>query len=522
MASARRLPCGKVPWELVASKVCGALPPEVLRGPACGEDAALVRMGDELWAVASDPITFTARDAGRLVVLVNANDVAASGARPRFFTAVVLVGPEAAEPARIAGVLAEIRTTCARLGVTLIGGHTEVTPGLPRGILVGTMLGRVVDRPLATGGLREGDRIGITKFAGLEGTSILLGEFGERAARACSADALAAAARILHGDWLSIVPEAEIAWSEGAVTALHDVTEGGVGEALHEMAAASGRELSVRAEAIPVLEATRALGEALGMDPLGLIGSGALLVGCAPAGADRLEAAYRAAGIPFTWIGRAGAAQAVPSTGVARFARDEVLKAWLLDGIDAVLFDMDGTLVDSKYDWPAIREALEIQGHSILDELDAMPSPRREEKWALLERFEREASLKARLKDGAKELVAVVRARGLKTALVTNNSGGSVALILERYGLQFDALVTRDSGLYKPSGAPLVEALRQLGVAPERSLFVGDYLFDVVAARAAGCARVGILYDPEGRFSRDADFTFPDVNALRRHLEFVL
>jgi len=167
--------------------------------------------------------------AGRLSVLVNANDVAVRGARPRFFTAVVLVSPEEAEPERIGEVLEDVRAACDRLGVTLIGGHTEVTPGLPRTILAGTMLGRVEDRPFTTGGLREGDRIGITRYAGLEGTAILLGEFSDQAARVIPVEAREAAARILDGDWLSVVPAAEIAWSQPAVTALHDVTEGGVG-----------------------------------------------------------------------------------------------------------------------------------------------------------------------------------------------------------------------------------------------------------------------------------------------------
>jgi len=282
--TADRFPPGKVPWDIVADKVRADLPPEVVLGPACGEDAALVRIGGEVWAVATDPITFASSEAGRLAVLVNANDVAVRGARPQFFTAVVLVAPEEAERVRVESVLEQIRATCRTLGVSLIGGHTEVSPGLPRTLVVGTMLGRVRGRPLTTGGLREGDRIGLTKWAGLEGTSILLSEFGESARRTCGAEALAAAERILAEDWISVVPEAAIAARHPGVTALHDVTEGGVGEALHEMARASGRNLSITADAIPVLEATRRLSRVLDVDPLGVIGSGALPVGCAAGG----------------------------------------------------------------------------------------------------------------------------------------------------------------------------------------------------------------------------------------------
>jgi len=516
-----RFPPGKVPWDVVAEKVRADLPPEVVLGPACGEDAALVKIGGEVWAVATDPITFTSRDAGRLAVIINANDVAVRGARPLFFTAVVLVAPEEAERVRVADLLEQVRSTCAALGVSLIGGHTEVTPGIPRTLVVGTMLGRVTGRPFTTGGLREGDRIGLTKWAALEGTSILLSEFGGQARKAVGAAALAAAERILAEDWISVVPEAAIAAGLPGVTALHDVTEGGVGEALHEMARASGRDLSITSDSIPVLEATRALAAVLDVDPLGVIGSGALLVGCAPGAAPDLERAYASAGIPFAWIGTCGAPSGSPGASVPRFPRDEILKAWLFEGIDAVLFDMDGTLVDSRYDWEHIRSVLDIRGHSILDEIDALPGPERETKLALLDDFEREASLAARPKDGAKELVDLVRTRGFKTALVTNNSAANVGLLLDRFQLEFDTVITRDSGLFKPSPAPLIEAMRRLEVDPGRCVFVGDYLFDVEAGKRAGCAKVGILYDDENRFSAGADFTFPDVRTLRAYLEFV-
>ena len=161
-----RLPPGKVPWEIVADLLAGELPPEVKLGPSAGEDAALVEIGGELWAIASDPISFTAADAGRLAVIVNANDVAVRGARPTFFLAVGLIAPAEASEERVSELLSQIRDTCTEIGCTLIGGHTEVTPGLPHSMVVGTMLGRVVDRPLTTGGLREGDLVGMTRFAG--------------------------------------------------------------------------------------------------------------------------------------------------------------------------------------------------------------------------------------------------------------------------------------------------------------------------------------------------------------------
>lgn len=522
-SSRNLIPPGKIPWDLISRHLPTDLPPGVLLGPAAGEDAALVEMGDEVWAVASDPITFTAAHAGRLAVTVNANDVAVRGAEPRFFTAVVLIAPGEAEPEAVDAVLAEIRAACDDLGVALIGGHTEVAPGLDRTVIVGTMLGRVSDRPITTGGLREGDRIGLSGWAGLEGTAILLDTFGDRAREACGFEAVRAADAALADGWLSVLPEARIAAACPHVTALHDVTEGGVGEALHELALASGRRLEVDRAAIPILEATRCLAERLDLDPLGLIGSGAMLVGCAAAGAAELEAAFAGAGVPFTWIGAAGPEADLPAAGVPRFPRDEILKASRMEGIEAVLFDMDGTLVHSVYDWEAIRDALGVSGRSILDEIEAIPDPgEREAKRAMLEAFEREASLAATLKDGAAELVAFVRDRGFKTALVSNNSADNVEHILEKFGLAFDEVLTRDVGFHKPSGAPLREVMRRLDVRPEQCMYVGDYLFDVQAGRDAGCAQVGILYDEAGQFSEDADFTFPDVPAFFRWLRFVV
>ncbi|MBI4832092.1 MAG: hydrogenase, partial [Candidatus Lindowbacteria bacterium] len=216
-----RFPPGKVPWDKIAEKVRTKLPPEVILGPALGEDAALVKIGGEIWAVASDPITFTSKGAGRLSVIVNANDIVVRGATPLYYVAVVLVSPADAEDKYVGATLDEIREACDSLGVALIGGHTEVSPGLPHTVIVGTMLGKVTGRTITTGGLRAGDLVGATKWAGLEGTSIILSEFGERLRQIHGVAPFAEAEKILGKEWLghdwrghewlSVVPEATIA-----------------------------------------------------------------------------------------------------------------------------------------------------------------------------------------------------------------------------------------------------------------------------------------------------------------------
>jgi HAD superfamily hydrolase (TIGR01509 family) len=518
----KRLPPGKVPWEIVADLVSGHLPADVKLGPAAGEDAALVEIGGELWAVASDPVSFTAVDVGRLAVVVNANDVAVRGARPKFFLAVGLIAPHEATKDRVKELLTQVRDTCREIGCNLIGGHTEVTPGLPHSIVVGTMLGRVEGRPLTTGGLREGDLVGMTRSAGLEGTSILLAEHGERLRTVHGADAFTGSEEILSGDWLLVAPEAlRVATCEG-VTALHDVTEGGVGEALHEMAVASGLAIDAQRQAIPVLAETATICGDLGIDPLGLIGSGSLLVGCNEAGRNEVEAAFAEQDVPFCWIGRATAAKGASASSLPQFPRDELLKAGVMDGIRAVIFDMDGTLVDSTYDWPAIRRRLGVTGASIIDDLNGLPEPDRSRKWAELEEIEKKATENAQIHDGVHEVLDLFAARDLATALVTNNSSANTRRLLARFGLRFDVVLTRDSGLWKPSGAPIKEAVTQLGVTPGDCLGVGDSRYDVLAAREAGLAAVCLVHDGAARHDVDADLSFADIPAFVRYLRIVL
>jgi HAD superfamily hydrolase (TIGR01549 family) len=513
-----RLRTGKVPWELVGEVVRDHLPDDVLLGPGCGEDAAVLRLGGELWALATDPISFTATDAGRLAVVVNANDVAVRGAEPRFFVATVLLAPDEATPERARELLGQVRSTCRELDIALVGGHTEVAPGLGHSMVIGTMLGRVTSRAITTGGLQPGDHIGLTRTAGLEGTSILLAEHHDRWLELHPDVDWTASRREVEGAGLSVVDEALACARIDGVSALHDVTEGGVGQALHELAQASGLELEVGS--IPVLESTRLLCADLGLDPHGLIGSGALLVGCAEAARSSVETALGS--VPITWIARSGAGGPPAVRGVPRFPRDELLKAFVASGAEAVVFDLDGTLVASEYDWPAIRSRLAVSGASIIDELNGLPAAERASKWSALEAIEERATDAATLHAGVPELLDLLRQRHLPTALVTNNSEANTARLLDRFGLAFDVVLTRGSGLWKPSGAPIAEAVRQLGVAPERVLSVGDSVYDLRASAEAGCGWVVLLTGGAVGHRDDADHVFPDVRALLRYLRIVL
>ena len=182
--------------------------------------------------------------------------------------------------------------------------------------------------------------------------------------------------------------------------------------------------------------------------------------------------------------------------------------------LQAVLFDMDGTLIQSQYDWPSIRAELGVDGPSIIDALNALPEPQRAESWARLEAIERQASQGAVLVEGTEELLSLLTDRGVKTALVTNNSTENTEALMARFDLAFDVVTTRDSGFYKPSGAPLLEAMRRLGVSPSATIAVGDSHYDVQAAREAGCTQVIIVNGGCRRWGKDADHAFEDLRGL--------
>lgn len=161
--------------------------------------------------------------------------------------------------------------------------------------------------------------------------------------------------------------------------------------------------------------------------------------------------------------------------------------------IRLVIFDLDGTVVDNDYNWPAIRKELGVEGGSILAYLESLPEPVRTEKYALLEAHEKRQTEKAVLKEGVRELLDFLKKRGIKRALVTNNTSENVDYLLRKFQLEFDLVLTRESGLHKPTGAPFLSVMRNFEVSPEETIVVGDTNYDLLAAKEAGINRVFIL-----------------------------
>jgi hydrogenase expression/formation protein HypE len=255
----------------------GARRPETLVRAALGVDAAAVAL-DADWAcvLTTDPITTAVSGAGRLAVHVVCNDLAAMGAEPLGVLATLLF-PEGVAPAAISELTAEIDAAARGLNVEVLGGHTEVAPGIaaPLAVMMGVGKARR-DRLVTAAGARSGDALVLTKAAALEGSHILATDLAS-ALSGVPAELLEEARG--YADELSVVPEARLAGDLGA-TAMHDPTEAGVVGALWEMAEASHRGFRVELPRIKVREPTRAICAALGVDPLRLISSGALLIAC--------------------------------------------------------------------------------------------------------------------------------------------------------------------------------------------------------------------------------------------------
>jgi hydrogenase expression/formation protein HypE len=304
----------------------------VLVGPGCGLDAAVVAVGRHRLILKADPVTFTARQIGWYAVQVNANDVAVMGGRPAWFQPTILL-PPGTKTSVLMTIVREIDRACRGLGVAVTGGHTEVTDAVTRPIVAGDMHGLLVAaRIITAGGAHPGDRLLLTKAAGIEGTAILAQERVSELTKALSATLVRSAQRLRQRPGISVVREAVTAARHGA-SAMHDPTEGGVRAALHEMAFASRVRLDVDLDRIPVYPQTARICRHYAIDPLGLIGSGALLVALPQGRASGLLRAWAREGIVGHVIGSVESGRGVRATRQGRrvafpwLARDEVIRA---------------------------------------------------------------------------------------------------------------------------------------------------------------------------------------------------
>jgi len=324
---------GKLPPDLLR-EIISSLPapdPRVRLGPGMGRDAAIIELADRCLIVKTDPVSFATDQIGWYVVHINANDVACMGAQPLCFmlTSLLPAGCDESLP-RI--IVAQVLEACAVLGVAFLGGHTEMTTGIDRPLLTGVMIGEAAcDALIRPERARVGDAILLTKGVPIEGTTLIAREkASDLAVRGLDLALVRRAADLLREPGISVVREARIAASAGA-TVLHDPTEGGLATAIWEMCASTGLGAAIQRERIPIVPEGRALCEAYGLDPMGVIGSGALLIGIAAEGAANLQQAINDAGIVCVQIGHfVGADRGVrlDDAQMPRFDADEITKVF--------------------------------------------------------------------------------------------------------------------------------------------------------------------------------------------------
>ena len=270
---------------------------EVVLGAGIGEDCAVLDFADNLCVISTDPITGASEDAGSLAVHISANDVAAAGGEPVAMLVTMLIPPSATME-QLERVTDALCTQAAQLGIDIVGGHTEITDAVNRIVLSTVVLGKA-KRVVRGKNIRPGDRLIMTKQAGMEGAMILCADFPEKVADILEQEDRALLEQ-MQGQ-ISVVAEAEIGEKLGA-SAMHDVTEGGILGASYELADAAGLGLRLDVQGISVHPVAQKVCAHLGLDPYRLISSGSLLI-AQPGDPAPLLQALEEAGIAAKVIG---------------------------------------------------------------------------------------------------------------------------------------------------------------------------------------------------------------------------
>jgi hydrogenase maturation factor len=334
------LPLGKLPPELLVRilKEAPNFDRRLLVGPGVGLDCAVVALEETCLVFKSDPITFATDEIGWYAVQVNANDIATSGATPRWFLATVLLPEGKVSSEDVEKISGQIYQTCASLEISVIGGHTEITYGLERPIIAGTMIGEVSRQDLITPkGASPGDRILLTKGVPIEGTAILAREFSQQLEEKCTPEEIQQARGYLYDPGISVVRDARLAIQAGKVSAMHDPTEGGLAGALWELAEACGHRSVIDPEAVYIPAIAQKICGHFEVNPLETIASGALLLTAPADEAARICDSFRDEGVNCSMIGHveSGRPQVLQSTAEGRVPlprpeRDEIAR--ILEG----------------------------------------------------------------------------------------------------------------------------------------------------------------------------------------------
>lgn len=328
------LPIGKIPHELL-ERIIQSAPtrgPRVLLGPGVGLDCAVLDFGETSLVLKTDPITFASEDIGWYAVQIASNDIATSGAVPSWAMFTVLLPEGSTTEESVLALSAQLSDACRAASITIIGGHTEITHGLDRPIIVTTLIGEISRDKLITPALaRPGDALILTKGVPIEATALLAREFPTYLSRYLTGPDLKTARNFLFDPGISVLKDAQIARQAGIVTAMHDPTEGGIATALWELAEASQKTLIIDTNRIPIPPLSAKICQIFGIDPLGAVASGSLLLAAAPDSKKAVISALKSEGIEAAEIGTvtSGAPEVLSNIGgkaapLPRFDRDEI------------------------------------------------------------------------------------------------------------------------------------------------------------------------------------------------------
>ncbi len=253
----------------------------VIMGSKIGEDAAVIDIPGPNYLVAkTDPITFATDEIGYYSVIVNVNDLVCTGAKPKWFQSTILLPEKLATSRMINKIFKNIHDTCKSMDITVVGGHTEITPGLERPIVIGSLIGEVPkDKLVLTSGAKPEDALILTKGIFIEGTSIigrekekelLNHELGHEFIKRCQ--------DYLFNPGICVFKEALLVNNHFEIKSMHDPTEGGVYTAIAEMTIASNTGMVIEESKIKILPESKILSEIFDLDPYNTISSGSLLV----------------------------------------------------------------------------------------------------------------------------------------------------------------------------------------------------------------------------------------------------
>jgi hydrogenase expression/formation protein HypE len=299
------LPVGKLPVSLLRTLLADipATDPDVLVGPGIGEDAAAIRFGNQTLLFKTDPITLTSDEIAWYLITINSNDIACMGGIPKYLLVTFLLPEGLTTTSSVNTLFSNLRQACTHSGITLVGGHTEITHGINRpiatGFMVGTLLGEGVVR---TSDACPGNLVLLSKSIPIEAACIIAREKPDMLD--LEPERLNRAQNLIYNPGISVVKEAHIALKQGGVTAMHDPTEGGLATGLREIAQACGYGITVEEESIQVLDLAEPILARFAIDPLGALASGSLLVCCKEDSAGKILSAWDKNGVPGAVIGR--------------------------------------------------------------------------------------------------------------------------------------------------------------------------------------------------------------------------